>query len=171
MRVLSRGRPLTAACAAALLGAGLICAPGAAAAAVGHTPASLCVTRPPHTGFPPAGGTDIGGSPPRYQSGNSPYLGARFDSCPSTVRAYYGGYAGTGLFHYTYYVMQYTKPGELGWKTINLTIGEHRLLTFHEASNGDWNFKVKACFDATVQGGGQRAFCSPWSPQIYLNAR
>ncbi|MFI1972196.1 hypothetical protein [Streptomyces cinnamoneus] len=178
MRAISRGRPLTAACAAALLGAGLMCAPGAGAvgkadatAQPDRSPASLCVSRPPHYGFPPDGGTNTGGVPPRYQWGKSPYLGARFDSCPNRVRVYYGGYSGTGFLHYTYYVMRYTTPDELGWKTANLTIGEHRVWTFNSASSGDWNFKVKACFNAPVQGGGERAICTDWSPQIYLNAR
>ncbi|MET9887756.1 hypothetical protein ABZZ20_32395 [Streptomyces sp. NPDC006430] len=178
MSAISRRRPLATTCTVVLIGAGLLWAPAARAAVPSDlatqpeaTPASLCVSRPPRDGFPPGGGNNTGGIPPRYQWGNSPYLGARYDSCPSKVRVFYGGYSGTGFLHYTHYVMKYTTPGELGWKTTQLTIGQHRVWTFTNASHGDWNFKVKACFNAPREGGGERSVCSDWSPQIYLNSR
>ena len=43
-------------------------------------------------------GSQVGANPIRYEYGNSPYVGARYNSCADVVKVYYGGY--TNLTHY-----------------------------------------------------------------------
>lgn len=163
MKITKRRRPLATLCAALMTGTGLALAPGVAAAqppssTPASAPAKQCTTR---DGFPPAGGTNIGGVPNRYKYGSTPYVGARFDGCANTLKLYYGGYSSP----WDYYEVRYTYPGQLGWFTWRLTMGERRVSTVNGPAHGDWNFKVRACAYGIDEPG-----CTGWSPQLFLHA-
>ncbi|MFF1479132.1 hypothetical protein ACFVYD_16485 [Streptomyces sp. NPDC058301] len=112
-------------------------------------------------GTAPNGGSDTGGTPPRFQYGNSPYLGAQLDSCGDVVRVYFGGY------NSTHYNIRYVSPTSGRWVQQELAGGPRRVWTI-TAEAGDYNFVVQAC----NRGGAlSHSSCTRWSPQIYLNAR
>ncbi|GHH80985.1 hypothetical protein GCM10018793_37440 [Streptomyces sulfonofaciens] len=156
-------RPLTAACAA-LIGAGLLVAPAAQAGATPGAPSGSCTTR---NGFPPDGGTNIGGDPPRYVSGSSPYLGARYNSCTNKLQVY-RGFTSTAHRTYAYYDIRFVQPGRHGWQAKQLPMGQRRVWTITPDTSGDWNFRVRACMRSIDEDGG--ATCSSWSPQIFVHA-
>lgn len=165
--VKSRRRTLATFCTAVLIATGVALTPGAAQAqAPSAAPAGQCTYR---DGYPPGGGTNIGAvpNPPNeYQSRNTPYVGARFDGCTNTLKLYYGGYSSP---RYSSYEVQYTCPAQLGWRTWQLTIGEHRVYTINGPAHGDWNFKVRACASSIDDSQGARP-CTGWSPQLFLHA-
>lgn len=89
-------------------------------------------------GTAPDGGMNTGGTPPRFAYGNSPYLGARFDSCGDVVRVYFGGYNGT------HYNIRYVSPTSARWVQQELAGGPRKVWTI-TAEAGDYNFVVQAC--------------------------
>ncbi|MDL5203792.1 hypothetical protein [Streptomyces sp. ALI-76-A] len=159
--MLRRTATVLSSCAVA---AGIVMAPeaGAAPAAaptVTDAVAQGCYTR---DGYPPDGGRNIGGNPPKYKWDHTPYVGARYASCGRTVRLYYGGYTNNT----THYNVRYAPPGG-GWQQTELRAGAHMMWKF-PAAYGDYNFSVQAC---NRGGAFQSSRCTNWSPQLYLNTR
>ena len=103
-------------------------------------------------------GRAIGGSPPRFEYDNSPYLGARYDSCGDSVKLYYGGY--TGITHYN-----------IRWGNTQREVGpgQARVLTLNASQfgEGDVDFVVQAC----KRGSGpfSTSSCTRWSPPVRLS--
>jgi hypothetical protein len=152
-------RAATAAASACVVAIGIMTAPEAAAAP-DTAPAQGCYHR---DGYPPDGGRNIGGSPPKYKWDHTPYVGARYASCGRVVTLYYGGYTSNT----THYNVRWSQPGSHGWKQGELRAGA-RMKWEMPAGYGDYNFTVQAC---NRGGFGQRSNCTNWSPQLYLNAR
>ncbi|QTD99506.1 hypothetical protein [Streptomyces cyanogenus] len=158
-------RSLTTVAAAAVLLLPVASVDGVATAAgqakePGSAPATLCTYR---DAFPPGGGTNIGGVPPRYKYTYTPYAGARFDGCTNTLKVYYGGYSNP---RYAYYEISYTYPSRFGWFTWQMGMGERQVATVQGPAHGDWNFKVRACARSIDEG----PHCTGWSPQLFLHA-
>ncbi|TDU73645.1 hypothetical protein [Streptomyces sp. KS 21] len=151
MPVLNWRRAATAVSSAVLLATGIMAVPAASAEAA---PARDCYSR---NGFPTKGGNNIGDTPPRYKFSNSPYIGARYDSCENAITVYFGGTSRTDTTHYT---MHWSGDAG-GWHDQKMHNGAHRMWTI-EAPGNDYNFLVQAC-----NGNA----CTRWSPQIYVNAR
>ncbi|UUU26512.1 hypothetical protein [Streptomyces sp. DSM 40750] len=164
MNVRNRRRSLATLGTAILLGSCLALAPGVAQAqSPAAAPQGLCTHR---DGYPPDGGTNMGGTPSRYQWRNTPYVGARFDGCTDTLKLYYGGYSRPG---YSYYEVRYTNEARHGWRTWQLPMGERRVSTIEGPAHGSWNFKVRACASSIDDAQGARP-CTGWSPQLFLYA-
>lgn len=162
----SRHRTPVLLCTAVMFASGLAAAPGAAAApapakAPATTPEAPCTVR---DGYPPgARNTGIGGSPMKYRFANSPYVGARYESCAGTLKLYYGGHTSP---RWAYYEVQYTHPTGRDWKTWQVRIGERRVATWDDPERGSWNFKVRACAQSIDDAQGRN--CTPWSPQLFV---
>lgn len=154
MRALKWRRAAVALSSGVVLASGLLVAPVAAAAPDTVPAAKGCYTR---DGEPPQkSGTDIGGTPPRYEYSNSPYIGGRYDSCNNQIKLYYGGYT-TNLTHYNVR----WQHDNTDWRISKQSPGERRVWTL-DAPGNDYNFMVQAC------NGNS---CTRWSPQLYVNAR
>jgi hypothetical protein len=130
---------------------GLIVAPSASAApcAPGGVPQLLDATA--------TAGQAIAGTPPRYQFGDSPYVGARYDHCLHTITVYFGGY--TGITHYnlrpSWGPQVELAPRAKGVWTAPRSLVDHRL--------NDIRFAVQAC----KRGGFlESSSCTPWSPEV-----
>ncbi|MGW7263407.1 hypothetical protein [Streptomyces sp. NPDC054842] len=108
--------------------------------------------------YPPGGGTNIGGSPNRYQWSNSPYIGARYNRCNGYVYVIYGGYRAT------HYNVRWAAPGG-PWEQSELSASKG--LWKWPARHGDYNLMIQACNRGTFSGSK----CTAWSPQLYLNTR
>jgi len=105
-------------------------------------------------------GQEIAGSPKRYEFGDSPYVGARYDQCLQTIKVYFGGY--TGITHYN------IRPG---WGP-QVEVAPHRkgVWTAPKAAR-NWPrnevyFSVQACRRGGVL---QKSSCSAWSPVVKIN--
>ncbi|MCB5180193.1 hypothetical protein [Streptomyces antimicrobicus] len=151
MSVLARRRAVTALASALVLATGILTGPAAQAAQ--SAPAAQCRTT---NGFPPKGGTNTGGTPPRYKFSNSPYIGAIYDSCDNVIKLYFGGYS-ANLTHYIVRMQWDTTD----WQDIRMAPGPRRMWTV-EAPGRDYNFLVQACNGSA---------CTRFSPQLYVNAR
>jgi hypothetical protein len=96
MRTLLRTRAV----GSVLLGLATAAAPAghatASGSARGPRPAACTIT----DGTSTNGGATRGANPVKYEFGNSPYVGARFDSCADVIKVYYGGYTAESLTHY-----------------------------------------------------------------------
>ncbi|MCZ0988941.1 hypothetical protein O1M54_30545 [Streptomyces diastatochromogenes] len=160
-------RPLITVTTAAFLLVSVASTGGTATAAEVRGPASVpaaqCTYR---DAFPPGGGTNTGGIPNRYQYANSPYAGARFDSCADSLQIYYGGFSNP---RYAYYEIAYTYPSQLGWyRWVDRGMGRRIWSVRPPITRGDWNFKVRACAN-TIDSPGPGT-CTAWSPQLFLHA-
>lgn len=102
-------------------------------------------------------GQEITGSPKRYEFGDSPYIGARYDKCLQTYKVYYGGYS--GITHYN------LRPS---WgPQVELAAHERGVWTAPKHARNwpqsDLRFTVQAC----KRGGFlERSSCSAWSPEV-----
>ncbi|KPI20620.1 hypothetical protein OV450_0086 [Actinobacteria bacterium OV450] len=174
MSILTWRNAITAVTSAVLI-SGIVVAPDASAASPGTVKNTTAKVLANASGQPTdlqkgcffrdgtttGGGMNTGGTPPRFAYGNSPYLGAQFDSCGDVVRIYYGGY------NATHYNIRYVSPTSGRWVQQELGGGSRQVWTI-TAQAGDYNFVIQAC----NRGGAlSRSSCTRWSPQIYLNAR
>lgn len=110
-------------------------------------------------------GARVGRAPIRYEYGNSPYVGVRYDSCADVVKVYFGGY--TGITHYN---LRYTESDRVPlrggtWFQMELGPGTARVFTMTaRSSEPHWNtYSVQAC-----RRGGlfERSSCTRWSPTV-----
>ncbi|GAA3058399.1 hypothetical protein GCM10010464_23710 [Pseudonocardia yunnanensis] len=105
-------------------------------------------------------GQEIPGSPKRYEFGDSPYVGVRYDRCLQTIKVYFGGY--TGITHYN------ISPG---WgPQLELAPLERGVWTagrnFRPLPPRDTlHFSVQACKRGGFLG---RSTCTAWSPVVWL---
>ena len=149
MSVLMRRRAVTAVSAAVLLATGALVAPATGAQAA---PAAGCYTR---DGFPPKGGTNTGGTPPRYKFSDSPYVGATYESCENVIKLYFGGYSSAEHYRITWQA----DTGD--WQVTRGNPGARKVWTL-QAPGYDYNFRVQACNGSA---------CTRSSPLLYVNAR
>lgn len=99
-------------------------------------------------------GREVGRNPFRYDYGNSPYLGVRFENCADVVRIHFGGY--TGITHYNLRDMRGSQrelsPREKGVLTITPPRGVRK-----------YSWTVQAC----KRGGTfEKSSCTRWSPAV-----
>jgi hypothetical protein len=126
----------------------------AALAAAPMRPAGPCIVRDGTA----TSGVKVGSNPPRYEYGNSPYLGVRYDSCADVFKIHYGGY--TGITHYNLRInlgQRELRPREAGVLTMTPI--------FVPSSS---TFAVQAC-----KRGGlfERSSCTRWSPTVTISKR
>ncbi|MER5928673.1 hypothetical protein [Streptomyces sp. NPDC002054] len=151
MSMLNLRRAAATVSSAVLLTTGAVVVPAAAEAAA---PAAQCYNR---NGFPPQkSGNNIGGTPPKYEYSNSPYIGGRYESCGNTITVYYGGYT----TNTTHYLLNWNSDRN-AWTSQRLKAGERMKWTLNAPGN-DYNFQVRACNNTN---------CTTWSPMLYVNAR
>ncbi|MER7780440.1 hypothetical protein ABTZ21_36550 [Streptomyces sp. NPDC096191] len=159
--LLRRATTVIASCTVAI---GMVLAPDADAAP-GPAPmaADIAATQECYErdGYPPGGGRNLGGNPPKYNWDFTPHIGARYSSCGRFISLYYGG--ATNITHYN---VRWAAPGE-NWKQSELRAGAKMVWKFYSVW-GDYNFAVQACHRGDRF---QKSRCTNWSPQIYLNAR
>jgi len=103
-------------------------------------------------------GREIEGNPRRYKYDDSPYLGARFDSCGDSIKIYFGG--STGMTHYNLRHgtghQQELSPRKAGVLTIASPSG-------YQGRN--YSFAVQAC---NRGGTFQPSSCTRWSPSVVV---
>jgi hypothetical protein len=105
-------------------------------------------------------GQEIAGSPKKYEFGDSPYIGARYDKCARLLKIYFGGY--NGITHYN----------------IRYDSGNQYELAPHERGvwspkHGDSLYEIgrKFSVQACKRGSGlSSSSCTRWSPVISFNA-
>ena len=101
-------------------------------------------------------GSPVGANPVRYEYGNSPYVGARYNSCTDVIKVYFGGY--TNLTHYN--VIH-------GSRQYELAPGPARVWTITPAS---WDYVVTFRAQGCVRGDWpQPSRCTRWSPTVFVN--
>ncbi|MBF8191290.1 hypothetical protein ITP53_37440 [Nonomuraea sp. K274] len=142
---------LGAAMASSLMVAGLVAATAAPSAAAG------CVIRDGVSST----GTETGRNPTRFEYTDSPYLGARYNSCTDKVVLYYGGYTNTAAgWHYN---VRFTTGGQR-----ELSPGSSRKWTFNNPGGTSLSAVVQLC----KKGGfAQRSSCTRWSPTVRVSLR
>ena len=150
------------------LAAGLVALVAVSIASALRPPAASAVCRLVDGTSPT--GTRFGSSPVKYEYGNSPYMGVRFDSCGDVLRLYYGGYTGN-----THYNLRFTNPdprlGDADRKQIEVSSGAARVYTltaapYHTETGGGRRFfvAVQACSRGT--GLFSTSTCTRWSPTV-----
>jgi hypothetical protein len=108
-------------------------------------------------------GSPVGSNPTRYEFGNSPYVGARYNSCTDVIQVYFGG--GIGLVNPwpTHYNVIY------GWQSgrrhYEFRASSDRMVWTVTPLSYNYvaSFHVQACYRATVSS---RSTCTRWSPNI-----
>jgi hypothetical protein len=117
-----------------------------------------------HDGTSPTG-KFLGGSPPRWVYGVTPYIGVHWDSCESVFKVHYGGY--TGITHYN---IAWTAPWFKTPEQREVGPGTAQVFTLFDGVpgfNAPVTFRVQAC----KRGGTfQRSSCTPWSPAVTVQA-
>jgi hypothetical protein len=86
-----------------------------------------------------AAGQHVGGNPVRFEYGDSPYVGARYNSCEGTVKIYYGGY--TNITHYNVTVngrQRETRAGERLVLTVPVNPGSPVSVQVQACQLGEW---------------------------------
>jgi hypothetical protein len=115
-------------------------------------------------------GASVGDNPVRYEYGNSPYLGARYNSCLDVIKVYYGGYdpgVPRGVTHYN--VIRHAQVGS--YPPIRFGQGELRATTTRMVwtvtprpnANHVASFTVQACRKGPVDVSST---CTRWSPTV-----
>ena len=101
-------------------------------------------------------GSPVGANPVRYEYGNSPYVGARYNSCTDVIKVYFGGY--TNLTHYN--VIR-------GARQYELAPGPARVWMITPAS---WDYVATFSAQGCVRGDWpQPSRCTRWSPTVSVN--
>jgi hypothetical protein len=101
-------------------------------------------------------GSPRGANPVRYEYGNSPYVGARYNSCLDVIKVYFGGY--TNLTHYN--LKSFFSQREMA-------PGPYRVATWTPEFPGNYvdTFTVQGC----VRGGfPPHSHCTRWSPTVHV---
>ena len=151
------------------LGAGLATAPAAPASAdisdiVPGAPAPQTARRAATTqactiydGYATTG-EKWGANPPKYEYGNSPYVGARYNSCSDVIRVYYGGY--TNLTHYN--VLDRVRGQR------ELKAGANMVWTVTPYASTDYweSFSVQGCVRGKWPNPSK---CTRWSPTVWVH--
>lgn len=114
-------------------------------------------------------GVRVGRAPIRYEYGNSPYLGVRYDSCADVVKVYFGGY--TGITHYNLrYKESDRHPFNCGgcrFSQMEFGPGTARVWTMTARSPEPHlnTYSVQAC-----KRGGlfESSSCTRWSPTVTI---
>ncbi len=100
-------------------------------------------------------GSQVGANPVRYEYGNSPYVGARYNSCTDVIKVYFGGY--TNLTHYNVIY---------GSRQYELAAGPAKVWTVTPPSYDTWvTFSVQGCIRGSWP---QPSRCTRWSPTLYV---
>lgn len=113
-------------------------------------------------------GVNIGGKPTRWEYGNSPSIGVRFDSCADVFKVYVGGYSGITHHNirYSYFApLKHEGQVEVGPKPggYYISASPHLLPPGHKQAI---TFSVQAC----KRGGFlQSSSCTRWSPPVTVN--
>ena len=101
-------------------------------------------------------GVSWGSNPPKYEYGNSPYVGAQYNSCTDVTRVYYGGYSNLTHYNVIYGSRQY-----------ELRAGPRMVWTVTPASfDHQDTFTVQGCIRGSWPNPSS---CTRWSPTVHLN--
>lgn len=136
--------------AAGSLLAGSLALTGAAGNAFADTPQNPAVSAAPADAMLTAAGCvvrdgtagagqRVGGKPARFEYGDSPYVGTRYNSCEGTVKIYYGGY--TNITHYNVIVngrQRETRAGERLVLTVPVNPGSPVSVQAQACQLGEW---------------------------------
>jgi hypothetical protein len=112
-------------------------------------------------------GVRTGSNPVRYEFGNSPYLGIRYDRCRETIKFFVGGYE--RITHYNLRVSFYDARTGRGQYTVQreLSAGLRKTLTW--SSDGNAGQMIIASAQACNRGGlFQRSSCTRLSPPVRI---
>jgi hypothetical protein len=105
-----------------------------------------------------------GADPKRYEFGNSPYVGARYDSCADVIKVYYGGYVAGSFTHYNVRRALASIPFRGGQS--ELQEGPARVWTIAPLDPYFEEFTVQGC----VRGKFPRpSSCTRWSPTVRVS--
>ncbi|WP_188187758.1 hypothetical protein [Nonomuraea sp. SYSU D8015] len=140
--------------ASTLMGAGLLSASATSAGAVTTAQASTadpCVIRDGTS----SKGYRVGSNPTRYTYDDTPYLGARYNSCTNKVTLYYGGYSAAPGYYYNLR----TGAGAQ-WE---VQPGSARKYTMRAPGGTYMTAMVQLCRRGELL---HRSTCTRWSPQV-----
>jgi hypothetical protein len=130
----------------------------------GAVPAAACFTRDGSA----RDGRRVGANPIRFDYPDSPYVGARYDSCQGVVRIHFGGYV-SGVTHYNVRV----NGGQ-----VETRAGEALLITRQVGPGGPVSIDAQACtrgrIITPVPGFPpirERSSCTRFSPLVTVQTR
>ena len=148
----------TATVTSAVLAAAALTAPSGEAAPATHAGPQACII---NDGYATTG-VKWGSNPPKYEYGNSPYLGAQYNSCSDVIKVYYGGY--TNLTHYN------AIYGYGSGHQAELKPGAAMVWTRTPYSSGDYweRFAVQGCIRGTWPNPSK---CTRWSPEVWVHVQ
>jgi hypothetical protein len=145
----------TATVVSAVLAAGALTAASGDAAPAAHHTLKACIINDGDAET----GEKFGSDPPKYEYGNSPYLGVRYNSCSDVIKVYYGGY--TDLTHYN--VMSNLRRQQ------ELKAGPKMVWTVtpYFATGDHWErFAVQGCIRGNWPNPSK---CTRWSPTVWIH--
>ncbi|WP_327582468.1 hypothetical protein OHA25_41990 [Nonomuraea sp. NBC_00507] len=144
-----------AAMASSLMAAGLLSASATQAGATTTVQAAVTAQNCDIRDGTSRTGYRTGSNPTRYEYNDTPYLGARYNSCTNNVTLYYGGYGDAPGYYYN------LRTGAGAQREVKA--GVARKFTFAAPAGSYVDVMVQLCRRGIP---GQKSSCTRWSPVV-----